>query len=57
MSKRLTINDVINLPADHPKMIEFMKQVEEQNFPDVAHDVIQDEQSLEYFDRHIAGDR
>ena len=53
--KRLTITDVINLPKDHPLMVEFMRQVEEDEIPAIS--ALDCEQSLAYFDRYIAGDR
>jgi len=53
--KRLTITDVIDLPKDHPLMIEFMRQVEADEVPAIS--ALDCEQSLAYFDRYIAGDR
>ena len=58
--KRLTLRDVHNLPGNHPLWKEFERQVEEE---DKAWDSagptynLDDEQSLEYFNRYIAGDR
>jgi hypothetical protein len=53
--KRLTITDVIDLPKDHPLMIEFMKQVEAEEVPAIS--MLDCEESLAYFNRYIAGDR
>lgn len=52
--KRLTITDVIDLPKDHPLM-EFMRQVEAQETPAIS--TLDCEESLDYFNRYIAGDR
>ena len=57
---KIRLNEVINLPANHPKALEFMKQIEEeeQMWASVqAGDELQDEQSRTYFNRFIAGDR
>ena len=53
--KRLTITDVIDLSPDHPLMVEFMRQVEEQETPAIS--TLDCEESLDYFNRYIAGDR
>ena len=53
--KRLTITDVIDLPKNHPLMIEFMKQVEAEEVPAIS--MLDCEESLAYFNRYIAGDR
>jgi len=58
---RLTYRDVMDLPPDHPKSIQFMKELKEM---DAAYDeagdlgtVYDDEESEDYFNRFIAGDR
>lgn len=56
----LTYRDVENLPADHPLMVEFMRTIEEeQNLYEgfSGYSIYDNEESLEYFDRFIAGDR
>ena len=66
MKKRVTITDVNDpnrpgelLPKTHPLMIEFMRQLDEQDFPADAGPIYGpvSEDSQEYFDRYIAGDR
>ena len=46
--------EVESLPKDHPKMLQFIK---EQEWLEAAEAAEEDESSLEYFDRYIAGDR
>lgn len=58
MAKRLTYADVADLPIDHPLYVEFMKEATEQMQMDVEiQSSLKDEESQEYFDRYIAGDR
>ena len=48
--------EVINLPANHPKVLAFQKQIEEeeQHWAEVqAGDELADEQSRAYFNRFI----
>ena len=52
-------SEVDGLPKDHPKMIQFMK---EQNDMEIAYSntsamELDDEDSLEYFNHYVAGDR
>lgn len=54
---RLTWTDVENLPANHPQVKEFDKQVSEEFAADAADFNILDETSIDYFNRFIAGDR
>ncbi len=56
MAKRLTYADVADLPIDHPLYVEFMKEATEQMDVEIQSS-LKDEESQEYFDRYIAGDR
>ena len=51
--------DIEGLPEDHPKVIEFMKEQEvmDQCYTESGgiHDMSED--SIDYFNRYIAGDR
>ena len=49
--------EVESLPKDHPKMLQFIKEQEWFEAAEAAEEVEEDESSLEYFDRYIAGDR
>lgn len=53
--KRLTYADVADLPVNHPLYMEFMNEATEQLNVEISSD--SDEESQEYFDRYIAGDR
>lgn len=53
--KRLTYADVEDLPTNHPLYVEFMNEAEKQLNVDINSTL--DEESQEYFDRYIAGDR
>jgi hypothetical protein len=55
MKKQITYREVEDLDADHPLMLEFLKQCDEME--GVALNPIEDEESLEYFNHYIAGDR
>jgi len=59
---RLTYRDVMDLPADHPKSLQFMKELKDMDECYSESDyngssVYSDEDSLDYFNRFIAGDR
>ena len=51
--------EVESLPKDHPKMLQFIKEQNDLNeaYLSCDEEVEEDESSLEYFDRYIAGDR
>lgn len=58
----LTYKEIENLPPDHPKVKQFIQEVEENDiiFATVMQDYfhsMNDEESLDYFNRYIAGDR
>lgn len=56
----LTYRDVENLPKDHPLMIKFweeLKKMEDAYIGEQFSHNLDDEQSLDYFNRYIAGDR
>jgi hypothetical protein len=56
MRRPLYYNDIKDLPPDHPLVIQFMVEAEAQlNIPVISPN--DDEESLAYFDRYIAGDR
>jgi len=61
MPKRLTYSDIQDLPADHELVQEFERQVqlEDQAYDDAGPITsgLEDEESLTYFNRYIAGDR
>jgi len=61
MTLMIRYSEVENLPADHPKMVAFMKQCQDEDAAYAAAGDIgkqsDDESSLDYFDRYIAGDR
>lgn len=61
MSRKLTYRDVMDLPPDHPDSIRFMKEIKDLDncYADAGDigSVYDDEESLEYFDHFIAGDR
>jgi len=61
MARKLTYSDIANLPQTHPDYIRFMKEIKDlDDCYDDAGDigsVYDDEESLEYFDHFIAGDR
>ena len=54
-------SEIENLPADHPKVIAFMKQEQDLDDAYMAAGPVsgpnEDEESKDYFDRYIAGDR
>lgn len=57
---RLTYGDIKDLPTDHPDSIRFMKELQEQEDAYKGYTTgsgLDDEESLEYFNRYIAGDR
>lgn len=56
----LKYRDVENLPKDHPDMIKFweeLKKMEDAYIGEQFSHNHDDEQSLDYFNRYIAGDR
>jgi hypothetical protein len=58
---RLKYRDVQDLPSDHPLFKEFERQLKTEN--DVLEEAgsvifgLEDEESLDYFNRYVAGDR
>jgi hypothetical protein len=58
---KIRYSEIMNLPDDHPKSIEFMRQLNEQDkcygesFN--GHSVLNDEDSVDYFNKFVAGDR
>ena len=59
--KPLKYTDIANLPTSHPDYIRFMKEINDldQAYADAGDlgSIHDDEESLEYFDHFIAGDR
>ena len=51
--------DIEGLPEDHPKVIEFMKEQKDMDdcYADGGGIVDMSEDSIDYFNRYIAGDR
>ena len=53
----INYSQIENLPADHPLVAQFEKEQAELEKCECTCAVCNDEGSLEYFDRYIAGDR
>lgn len=54
--RKLTYRDIQDLPQDHPDYIRFMQEAETMSGLPVQ-EMGDDEESVAYFDRYIAGDR
>lgn len=52
----IAYQEVANLPDDHPKMLEFLDQ-EQMLDGIIIGGPLENEESLDYFNRYIAGDR
>ena len=57
---RLKYADIMNLPSDHPDYLRFMDELGVDNYTEADYNgssIFNDEDSLDYFNRYIAGDR
>jgi hypothetical protein len=51
-------SEIEHLPLDHPLMLQFMKQERDlEVYKETSRDCGMDEESMEYFNRYVAGDK
>lgn len=55
--KRISYSQIERLPADHPLFLRFMAQLAEEEGYTADEPCFDDEESIDHFNRYVAGDR